>query len=160
MRQIKGLREGFSDVRQGKDLADLASDSQRTISQIYRTVKTIVSTSASHALRTRVKEEGSPVKGSAVVTRRMDEGELGIAQRGSGILARTEVLVKFVHQLGRGSVADFPKAGDDMVSAGAKEGPGQADQTFACIGLGASTVAGRNGDEVSGNRMLQDFAGI
>ena len=90
----------------------------------------------------------------------MDKSEFGVAQGGSGILAGVEVRVELIHQLRSGSVADFPEPGNDVVSAGTEKRPGETDETLSGVGFGTGAVAGRNGDEVCGERMFDDVAGI
>jgi len=57
-----------------------------------------------------VELEGGPVEGAAVGSFRVQEIQLGVAQRGGWILSRSNTLIEVVHDLGSGRSADFPKA--------------------------------------------------
>ena len=90
----------------------------------------------------------------------MDQGELGVAESGCRVLTSAEVFVEFVHQLRGGRIAYFPQAADDMVSAGAEECPGEADEPFTGVCFDTATVARGDGDEIGGERTLQDVASV
>src|SRR5215467_8894479 len=111
-------------------------------------------------LGTGVNQERRPVEGSPVIAGGVDQAQLGFAQCGGRILARTEVFVHFVHQLRRGGIAHFPQTADDVASAGAEEGPGEADKPLASIGFDAAAVASRDGDKVSAERVREDVASV
>src|SRR5208337_3466837 len=56
--------------------------------------------------------------------------------------------------------ANLPEGSDHVVSAGAQESPGEADETLAGIGACAGTIAGGNGDELRLQGMCHDVPGI
>ena len=108
-------------------------------------------------LRSGVQLERRPIEGFAEDSWGTDQSELGIAERGAGILTGAQTFIKLVHQLWRGIVADFPERGDHIVRTSAQKSPRKTNQTFASVSARTSTIAGGNGDEIGVERTRDDL---
>ncbi len=110
-------------------------------------------------LRPGVELKGRPIKRiaeSAAVQQR----QLRRAQRLLRSGAFFEFVIEVIHQLFGGCVSDFPEAGNDVVGSGAQKSPRQSDQAFSGIGARASAVAGRDGNQIGADGVLNNIAGV
>ena len=157
----KGLRSGIRVSAAGKGVSGWGECfTKKRSTCLAQSQYYFLDTGANTGLRAGVQEEGSPVKRLAIVSGGVDQCELGVAESGCRVLALCEVFVELVHQLRGGRIANFPQAADDMVSPGAEERPREADEPLAGIGFETVAIASGDGDEIGGERTLQDVASI
>ena len=107
-----------------------------------------------------VELEGGPVERLAEGFPRVEKGELGLAQGGTGLLFVLEILVQAPHQLWRGLIADFPECADDVVRSSVEKSPGEPHGAFPRIGSRAAPVARRDGDKPRVEGHLNDVASV
>ena len=110
--------------------------------------------------RSGIELECSPIERAAEDGIGVEKLEFGVAERGRRIFSISQFGVKSVHQLRSGGVVYFPKGGDYVVCAGAKEGPGESYEPFARIGTSTGAVTSGDGDERGMQWLLHDVASV
>src|SRR5262245_37373454 len=87
-----------------------------------------------------------------------DALDLGLANRRVRGKSLIEIrMVEPVHELGRGSISDFPQRDEKGAGPGIEECPGQSDDALSPRDASKPGVAGRQHDEIGGGAELEDL---